>query len=570
MKLERKPWQAVVVSLLGASLVSMSGCGGGGGDPAPAEKRGATESSADGPTTVDANATASHFVAVEAPVVPPVVSTSSSSVAVAAAVTTSLRNLLILDTTTGKVAKQYAVKSWAQADRFFLDAAGEPHYQGTGHVYMIQNGKVMQLDLSSDTLGEPKQISSITNACWFGLANRVPPASYLALDGKHAWIPVLVADAGVSCDPAPSSYKTYLVASDMAVTDVGPAEWGKFNSTGPTFLGSLTGTQQVAQGVMMYAPSTKRLSVYSNDLKDELYVVTQGVPSTAISPIFRGLLPSSQKGLLQLDGVVYFMDWSSGKLSLKDLGINIAQTGGKWFQATDRQNAVTYLSDGTTIYAINAATGEKSTFGTIDASKGVLRALYVAEGDLVIYQGHNSDPSATPPQAYDNTVVAMNKSTKAARVLLDGVTDSVTIYDVNGDALMLSRMVQGASTLIRLTVSSGVPNTIFSGAGMNAYFYPLAQPARWGGFVYTDYVIFDYAGGWWSNGAAVSSYSVATGPKGQPLSLGALPKPNPAGGAWGLSTVWSSSSVPMTWFDQVWTLGPLKSDSLKQIWSTPN
>lgn len=564
MKLVRKPWQAVVVSLVGASLVTMSGCGGGGGSPADAS---ATVSSTDGSTT------ASRFTAMEVPVLIPAVSTSPSSSsttasAAAAPATTTSKTLLIMDTTTGQVVRQYTVRDWSIVDRFSLDAGtGEPHYKGAGHVYMIQDGKVMQLDLSGATLGEPKQISSIATACTFASGRHLSPYAYLALDGQHAWLQVLTVGAGASCDPYPTNYKTYLVASDMPTTEVGPVQWGKFTN-GVTFVGTLTGSQQGAgaQGVMLYDRINMRLAVYSNDLKQEQYVVRQDSTPLVYSPVYRGLLPGTQKGLLQLDGIVYVMDWSSGKLVLTDSGIKIAQISSNWFQANDRKNAKTYLSDGITIYAIDGATGAVSTFGSIDAAKGNVRALYVAGNALVINQGHNADSSRTPPQVYDAHFVIKDLSTGQEAEPFGVLTETTTVYGASGNALMLSvsPTSAGSTDLVRMDVATGERKTVFSGVFMNAYVSYLGVPVKWGGIEYTDFMVSTAVVG---GGLNVSSYNVATG---KTLPMGTLPKPTTTSGwSWGLTTYWASAPVVMNWADQLWTYDPQKANSLTQAWPTP-
>ncbi|TAK97710.1 MAG: hypothetical protein EPO09_03445 [Aquabacterium sp.] len=563
MKLVRKPWQAVVLSLVGASLVTLSGCGGGGGAPADTS---ATVSSTEGSTT------ASRFTAMEVPMLMPAVSTSPSSASTAAAVatptTTTGKTLLIMDTTTGQVVRQYSVSDWSVVDRFSLDAGtGEPHHKGTGHVYMIQDGKVMQLDLSGATLGEPKQISSITTACTFSSGRHVSPYAYLALDGQHVWLQVLTVGAGASCDSYTTNYKTYLVSSDMPTTEVGRVQWGKFTN-GVTFVGTLAGSQQGAgvQGVMLYDRVNLRLAVYSADLKQEQYVVRQDSAPLVYPPVFRGLLPGTQKGLLQLDGIVYVMDWSSGKLVLTDSGIKIAQISSTWLQATDRKNAKTYLSDGITIYAIDGATGAVSTFGTIDAAKGSVRGMYVAGNALVINQGHYADPTRTPPQVYDSHLVIKDLGTRQETEPFGVLTENTTVYGASGNALMLSisPTTAGSTDLVRMDVSTGERKTVFSGVFMSAYISYLGVPVKWGGIEYTDFMLSTAVVG---GGMNISSYSVTTG---KTLPMGTLPKPSTTSGwSWGLTTYWASAPVAMTWADQLWTYDPQQANSLTQAWPTP-
>jgi len=257
MAFRRPRFDVLVTCLLCSGLISLAGCGGGGGkDPASNDQGQAIVQSDGGPfdVAVDTSTTPSHFQAVGLPGVSP----------------GSAKSLAIIDTNTKKIVKTFVYDDLVPAsDRYAIDATtGAVQRLGAGYVYMIQGGKVMQLDLSGATLGDPKQISSITNACYISGGGGWD----LAADGKHQWLSILVPGAGSTCDKI-SSYQNYYVYSNMVATKAGVLRYGKYQPTGINIEAVLTDKQGLSQGLLVMDMGTRRLYVTSNDLQRELYNV---------------------------------------------------------------------------------------------------------------------------------------------------------------------------------------------------------------------------------------------------------------------------------------------------------
>lgn len=540
----RAPLSVFVAGLLGAGMVSLSGCGGGGGSTT--DTGNATVQSIDAGAflvPVDSNTKASHFQAID--------TTGNPSDAD--------RQLSIIDTDTHQVVKTFVYQGWSTTgDRFAVGAtSGTLAPLGAGYLYMIQNGKVMQLDLSGATLGEPKQISSITNACYISGGNRV-----MAPDGKHAWLSVSVAGApGATCR-APSAPKDYYVSSDMAATDVGPVAYGKYVPNGIQVVAVLTDGQLLSHGVLVLDKGTRRLYVASNDLQHELYSVQDNIISATEYLYFVGLMPNPQKGLLQAGNRLYVMDWSKGKLLLGDVVTTATITRFNYALAKD-QNAA-YVSDGVNLYAIADATSKLTTLAPIDTTQGTVQALYNTDKSVLVSQFNYFQAGG------NSSLVAIDKRTGQSTAIFSMATDAYSIHGANGNAVVFSHYPSGIGekTVVRYDVSTLASQTLFSASGTS---FPTVEllytPDGLDSRKLSDVIWFERK----SNdqpGAetAISGYNLASA---KTAVIGTIPAstvtPSANGSYTNFSTNWSALPSAVFWDWQLWQYAPAEVASLVKV-----
>lgn len=477
---------SVTSSLLCAGLSLLSACGGGGGDKP-------TDNTAD----ITPKSVSASFATIETR------QTDTSGVGHA--------KLNVVNIGTGTIVRSYSLAGellsdeypspdWHATAQYQIDADGLGVQEaGTSQLALIQNRKVMLLDLSGSTLGEPKQISSISDACALSRED-----VYTTLDGKHVWLSVTTAGPDGDCRKRTDNL-TVLISSDMTALDASVAS-GSLSGLAP--ITALHDTAaQLAKGILALRRDTSSgkavLSVYDNTLKTKLYDVTIPDHVPAPTEVVRKLVNSPtnrQQALIQLGASVYLADWSGAQLRLgtapvatvdatvthpvviKDADTFYLGYGNKGMaisaNGTPITPAFTFPAErGDIVDAWPTASGVvvKQAIRSASASSGPVSATSTSTASGTITSTISVTPvapSAPAVSAPYATLWSINKTTGLHTLLASSGTDPGTEFDieaVSGDAIFFSQPASASSNwydLLKIDATGGVPQTIAGGIGL--------------------------------------------------------------------------------------------------------
>lgn len=433
-----------------SACVALTACGGGGGGASPSVNAttDATPSTALS-SPINASNRESHFVLAG--------NTSGSSTS---------QELLILDTDTRQIVRKINSANWQASGRLAFDPATRQYrYLGVGNVYFIADGKLFQLDLSEQTLGQAQRITSISNAC--GLRGIATSTAY---DGRHDWLSVRTLDASGQCS------QSSLVASDMSTTerglDTSGANWMAVLSNLPDTLGT-PGNLLVLEG------ATGQLAVYSQDLKTRRYPVA-GSPTLGNNDWLDRAIPApdaAQKAYLQVADKLYLMDWQSGQVVLGAPLAQLPSASEPMLRATDGQSL--YFVYQQLIYA---ASGDRSLrlLAEMDTQLGTARAIANSSGSISVLQETNSNNL----DAIRTSLTTFDKLSGKATTLLAASPNIYPWIFPSGDDLILHQFSwdsnptgYGQSNFLLVKVSQGRVQTLAE----NVAWFGVIPSSNWSG-----------------------------------------------------------------------------------------
>lgn len=439
---------------VGTALVSclLAACGGGGGGEPDKAPQGALSTAFSSPVNTSSNV--SHFSAVWRP-------QESGSAASQSALT-------IIDTDTQRVVRTYDTYIWRASSRV-QKSPGSPVYGslGIGNVYMILNGQVLQLDLSGDTLGTARRISSITQACYLGSST-----FHVNKDGRHDWLRVITAGPSGDCSNRTDA-RAFLVASDMSETEVGP-EVGPHS--GMTVLSTLPDAQGDATGILVLDTTTGDLSVYATDMKSRRYSVADKVVTPSDSFDMIAAAPDAdQKAYFRAANKLYLLDWQGGKVVL----------GAPLIQLDEPIFGLNYTWDNAFLYFVSSggiyqAASDRTIrlLGQLDSQLGSASGLVNAGNSIFVTQrtGNALDYSLSAT----SSITSLSKATGAARTWLTGSQDILNAVGASGDELVLLKYefdsVRYKTHILALNQTDGSTRTLGSDVMLAGILPSLANP----------------------------------------------------------------------------------------------
>jgi hypothetical protein len=308
----------------------------------------------------------------------------------------TVRTLNVVDMDTGTVVRQYTLSSqngppdsngqqgpdWLTTPRLVRSADGlRSTYYGAGLLHFIQNGQVMQLDLSSPTLGEARPVS-INKACWFR-----GDATPFNADASQFWLTVYTAGYTGDCHTAPDNHDQ-LLATDMSASagTLLIEQKKELIDTLYDAQGQVIGLLAVDRTLM--SPSTPvTLGVWRPDLQTRLQSLSPS-PAVRISgrPTVRRIanLPTDARlSLLQIGQQVHLLDWRSGQAVLSPALFTSTDVIDPAVITRDTQHV--YMADGCTIRRIDGV-GTVSEVATLPGDVGHIVELASTPSKLVAVQ----------------------------------------------------------------------------------------------------------------------------------------------------------------------------------------
>lgn len=421
---------------MGAAMISLvlTACGGGGG--------GGTDEPAATPSTalsspLNTSTSPSHFGAVWR-VPGPGAATESA--------------LTIIDTDTQRVVRTYDTYMWRASIRVQrMPGSRQQRSLGAGNVYMILNGQVLQLDLSGATLGQPKRISSITQACaLYG------PMLGVSKDGRHDWLRVLTAGPSGDCANR-NETRAFLVASDMSETEIGPEMDGP---SGLIPVSALPDAQGASTGLLVLEGATGGMSVYTSDMKTRRYTVADKVVTNTATLEWPIEAPDAdQKAYLRAADKLYLLDWQSGKVVL---GAPLSQLdAGNLMLNYTLDDSFLYFVRGGAIYQA-ASDRTVRLLAQVDTQLGVLFSLINTDNSICISQ--TADYVQESAWSSMHSIKTVSKSTGAIRTLMSNSADLLYPIAASNDEMVLLKYVFDGSgyksDVLALNLTDGSARTL--------------------------------------------------------------------------------------------------------------
>lgn len=439
---------------MGAVFLScvLTACGGGGGgnDQVAANATPSTAFS----TPVNVSTTPSHFSAVWR-IPGPGAPTDTA--------------LTIIDTDTQRVVRTYDTYMWRTSIRMqHMPGSRQQVSLGAGHVYMILNGQVLQLDLSGTSLGTARRISSITQACALG-----GPMISVDIDGRHDWLRVITAGPSGDCANRTDA-RSFLVASDMSETEVGPEAGGP---SGLTLLSALPNAQGASTGLLVLEATTGGLSVYSTDMKTRRYTVADKLLANGDTVELPMTAPDvDQKAYFRAADKLYLLDWQSGKVVL----------GAPLHQLDTPNLSLNYTTDNNFLYflqggAIYRAGSDRTVrlLGTTDAQLGYVDGLTNTEHSICIHQ--TADVLGTSSWSSTYSMTSFDKSSGTARTLISNSADPLYPVATSGNELLLLKLVKNGTGYKTHVLSLNMADASTQSLGTNVTTVGLLPPPTWPG-----------------------------------------------------------------------------------------
>lgn len=442
---------------MGTAFVScvLTACGGGGSGGGSNDQvaANATPSTAFS-TPVNVSTTPSHFSAVWR-IPGPGAPTDTA--------------LTIIDTDTQRVVRTYDTYMWRTSIRVqHMPGSRQQISLGAGHVYMILNGQVLQLDLSGTSLGAARRISSITQACALG-----GPMISVDIDGRHDWLRVITAGPSGDCANRTDA-RSFLVASDMSETEVGPEV---SSTSGPIMLSALPNAQGASTGLLVMEAATGGLAVYSIDMKTRRYTVADKLLAKGNTVELPIAAPDvDQKAYLHAADKLYLLDWQSGKVVL---GAPLRQldTPDLPLHYTADNNFLYFLQGG----AIYRAGSDRTVrlLSTTDAQLGSVDELTNTENSICINQTADIMGSSSWSSTY--SITSIDKSSGTARTLISSSPDPLYPVATSGQELLLLKLVKDGTGYKTHVLSLNMADASTQLQGTNVTLVGLLPPPTWQG-----------------------------------------------------------------------------------------
>ncbi len=525
---------------LATALLSLAGCGGGSG----------------GGSTSPSNAAATgDFTVAE---------TRQGN-----ALGASSRQVVVLDKLTHKVVKTFALDrdtnyAYLVNARQQVVNANTGKILGDSQLFVIQGGKVMQLDLRGPTLGNAVQVSSLTNACF--IDDKVQ--AELNLDGTQTWLLVATPGADGQCTTTVDNGYVLVLGGSSSTTAPIPA-----GANGLEIIDSLDGsTPGVPTGILVFNRASATLAVYSTDLQTPKQVITPGGQTLNSSALVEnlGYMPTDlNKFILRVNDKLYMASYAQGSLSLSVALYTLTDTaaeppvvyaGSDAYVVTSTELIkVSTAPSATLVRAVNASAGGVAQATLVNQRVVVSQWLSQGESILQTLTAYPLDGGAPTPMTTS--------------------TDFLTLLGVSGEHVVVGK--QSSATWMDI-----IQYDTLGGAGI-----PMASNVNWIKPVDPDTVV----GG--SNRAPAQLLYCQGGPgaescagnplvsldlaTGATLTLGTFPTEAPgttalALGTWDFAdvvgktaslTVWLATSTDLT--SAVWTYNPSVAGSLTRVTGTP-
>lgn len=422
---------------MGAAVASfvLTACGGGGGGGGNNEPAATPSTALSSP--LNTSTSPSHFSAVWR--IPGPGSATDSA-------------LTIIDTDTQRVVRTYDTDMWRASHRVRrLPGSRQQLSLGAGNVYMVLNGQVLQLDLSGATLGQPKRISAITQACAL-----TGPMIGVSKDGRHDWLRVITAGPSGDCANR-NETRAFLVASDMSESEVGPEMGGP---SGLALLSALPDAQGASTGLLALDAITGDLSVYSTDMKTRRYTVANKVVTNTDTLELPIEAPDAdQKAYLRAADKLYLLDWQSGKVVL---GAPLSQLdAGNLMLNYTLDDSFLYFVRGGAIY-LAASDRTVRLLAQVDTQLGVLFSLINTDSSICISQ--TADYVQESAWSSMHSIKTVSKSTGAIRTLMSNSADFLYPIAASNDEMVLLKYVFDGSGykshVLTLNLTDGSTRTL--------------------------------------------------------------------------------------------------------------
>lgn len=442
--------------------LALTACGGGGDTPAPpansslpSNTGGGSGTGSSDPVSTSSATTQGWFRAAD---------TSQSSS------TGTTRQLVIIDTRNHTAVLKFdlpaqtpAGSAWYISDAYTAAADGaSAHADGASQLYIVQNRRVVRIDLSGSTVGTPQTLSSVSDACGFERTGFIE----LNLNGKQSWLEVSTAGPDGNCDQT-SDNGVMLVASTMDATQPGIPGGNNGLELIETIQESLAAP---ATGILALDRSNAKLGVYSTDLKNLLYPVD--VADHVIQKTERaqsvGHMPSAPyQTLVQLGASLYVSGLSNGKVVLGSPVLQLVAPN-EYVDSTADGNQV-YLANGTDLMAISQP-GLASKLGNLPAASGRVRGMWSTPSAVLVQQSLDVAQNGVAA-----TLRSFSKADGTSKVLVQGPSSSDgEVVGVVDDVVFFRRTTANANWLsdIFKTTAQGAPSTsVATGVFLSAYMW---------------------------------------------------------------------------------------------------
>lgn len=365
-------------------------------------------------------------------------------------------------------------QQWLHSERGQYDAAtGRVTLQGASQLFYISKGKLMQLDLSGDALGTPREITvtaptTTTPLTVCGMGQEMLQLNQAGTDG---WLPVSTAGLGsVGCadlnlrDNRLVPLGTLAAGSSAVGLDASNQHWliTPFNDQGQA-LGQLVADRS--------SLSVKLVLLNTQDMKTgQTIPLSGGAPLDFFSPVkVLGPVPgSTQQYLVHIGKTIRIIDWRSGTIAVGAPLLTLQSTRVSAFIG-DKRHA--YIADGCSLHRIDPA-GIATLWATLPAADGAIGELTLANDHIMASQQQPSyddagviiaAPGCTAGAAgiATTTLHALNRSSGQRQALLP--THAQRWHHVLGaagnEAYVLQRSTTGAD-LLRINMNSAATDTV--------------------------------------------------------------------------------------------------------------
>jgi hypothetical protein len=303
------------------------------------------------------------------------------------------------------------------SERYQLVNNSTAQYLGLSQLFVIENGRLVQRDLSGEALGAPQVISGFTNACDLYSQHTTN------LAGTTGWIEVEIAGADGDCRRVSDNERRLVPfganTSDLGkLTDSQGLEWVNHIQT------SLDGP---VLGILAVDRAAGLLNVYDKDLRQTLSNVAlpRALGATEHVEVIYTWPDGSGRKLIQIGQSLYVATLSGTQLALGKPVHQLTTTS--WVETpSDGQNV--YLADVADILRITPD-GDVQVIAQADSGKGAILRMMLSAGSLIIQQ------STTPPGSAPSiqTITAYAVNTGLPTLLAQGNADtSVSLLSASG------------------------------------------------------------------------------------------------------------------------------------------
>ncbi|WOB07334.1 hypothetical protein [Piscinibacter gummiphilus] len=317
-------------------------------------------------------------------------------------------------------------------------------------VYYVRNGRLFQVSLRKNQSNQPRQISSVADAC---SVDDWHPFSYST--GDDGWVEVTTSGADGSCFPGPDNRKVF-VRRGTPATDLPTSlpDGVRITSALPdpasaALLGFIAyDTRAVPSKLALYSPTLTHVS--------DVVGGTGRLPLELLS--FRPGGPLTTSAYAKSGSSVVRLDWSASSATLSSLSMPFSIT-------VDIDGNAECLSDDAAMYCVSGfllrrldAAGTVSTLATMantDGSSVTLRGL--TAGHLVVQQSTDTSSGqvfAVPKLG--GTPLALAPAFGQKYVV--GVHGNEVVYSTLGSSRVIRRIgIDGSNDRLITILNSGYP-----------------------------------------------------------------------------------------------------------------